>query len=176
MVGLILALCGWLFGESPSVAQQEPPERHVDRVAQLLERPQPQRLSWRKTLFQSLTRIEHGPEGLVREGWAWMAAEGSDAAQANFILYCRRQGLPLPEVSLTEGAGSGLERALALWGSGQLEACATALRSAHRTYPDDARYQGNLDWLAMDLPQSVSAQASSRELVQAVLATRFSRP
>ncbi|MHC4380016.1 MAG: hypothetical protein ACYSU1_02865 [Planctomycetota bacterium] len=176
MVGLILAICGWLLGGEQSREIQDPPQQHVERVAMLLRDPQPDSLYWLQTLFQSLTRIEHGPEELVRQGWSWMAAEGTDAAQANFILYCRRQGLPLPEITLNEAAGSGLERALALWGDGQLEACAVALQSGLRTYPEDARYRGNLDWLAMDPPLRVTAHATSRELVQAVLATRITRP
>ncbi|MFK5956045.1 MAG: hypothetical protein QM477_06335 [Planctomycetota bacterium] len=112
---------------------------------------------------------------IVRQGWAYMAAEGTDAAQANFILYCRRQGLPLPAKTLSEGVNADLERALSLWGEGRLAATEEALKTGLLAYSGDSRYRGNLDWLSMDPPQSVSSVSTSRELAQAVLASRNSR-
>ena len=174
MVGLILWLWGTLASEI--AAPQGPlPERHVERVQALLSEPHPEQLPWLKTLFQSLTRVEHGPPGVIRQGWVYMAAEGTDAAQANFILYCRRQGLPLPEKTLTEGVNSDLERALSHWGEGHLVKTQEALKTGLQAYSGDSRYRGNLDWLSMDLPQRVSSVSTSRELAQAVLATRISR-
>ncbi|MDA0667514.1 MAG: hypothetical protein O3A95_07660 [Planctomycetota bacterium] len=174
MVGLILWLWG-IFAPETTALQGPLPERHVERVRVLLSEPHPERLPWRKALFQSLTRVEHGPPDLVREGWVYMAAEGTDTAQANFILYCRRQGLPLPEIRLTERANSDLERALSLWGEGRLSETQEALKTGLQAYSGDSRFRGNLDWLSMDLPNQVSSVSTTRELAQAVLATRISR-
>lgn len=174
MVGLILWLWG-VFALETTALQGPIPERHVERVRALLSEPHPEHLPWLETLFQSLTRIEHGPTGIVRQGWVYMAAEGTDTAQANFILYCRRQGLPLPEKTLTEGVNAHLERALSLWGEGRLAETQKALETGLQAYHGDSRYRGNLDWLAMNLPHQVSSVSTSRELAQAVLATRISR-
>ena len=174
MVGLIL----WLWGAFASniITPQEPySERHLERVQKLLSEPHPDQLPWLKTLFQSLTRVEHGPPDIVRQGWAYMAAEGTDAAQANFIVYCRRQALPLPAKTVAEGVHSDLERALSLWGEGRLAETLQALETGLEAYSGDSRYRGNLDWLSMQPPQQVSAVSTSRELAQAVLATRISR-
>ena len=113
MAGLILLLLGAL-ALLQADDQGAVPDRDVRRVASLLAAPHPQEPRWLRTLFQSMARVEHGPQDLVRRGWAWMAAEGTDSAQANSILYCRRQELALPEVSGSEAADSALERALAL--------------------------------------------------------------
>jgi len=174
LVGLILWFWSCLAPEN-SEPQGALPERHVARVAELLSDPHPDQLPWLKTLFQSLRRVEHGPVRIVRQGWAYMAAEGTDAAQANFILYCRRQGLPLPEKALLEGGNADLERALALWGEARLTATKEALERGLQAYSGDSRYRGNLDWLSMEPPQSVSSVSTSRELAQAVLASRNSR-
>jgi len=174
LVGLIL----WLWGAFAldAIVPQEPySERHLERVQELLSEPHPDQLLWLKTLFQSLTRVEHGPTDIVRQGWAYMAAEGTDAAQANFIVYCRRQALPLPEKTVAEGAHSDLERALSLWGEGRLTETLQALEIGLQAYSGDSRYRGNLDWLSMQPPQQVSSVSTSRELAQAVLATRISR-
>ena len=172
MVGLI-----WIFvllGTMRDFGQEPISQQHVERVRQLLQTPHPEDVRWLKTLFQSLTRLEHGPTDLMRQGWAWMAKEGTDAAQSNYILYCRRHQLPLPAPSLAEGADSTLERALALWGEGKLEACGEALQAGYTRYPQDARYRNNLLWLNMKPPHTLAADCSLREMAQAVLAARFS--
>lgn len=176
MVGLteiFLTICFGLFG-SPN--QDPVSEVHVQRVKQLLQEPRPEDPRWLATLFQSLTRLEHGPEDLVYEGWRWMAAENTDSAQSNFILYCRRQGLPLPKGTVFEAADSHLERSLALWAVGELEACREALEKGALAYPGDSRYRTNLDWLSMDRPPQVAANANARDLAQAVLASRRAHP
>lgn len=176
MAGLIGLLVAAVLGLASVVPQDPVPEAHVQRVRALLQEPRPEEIYWLKTLFQSLTRLEHGPQDLVYEGWRWMAAENSDSAQSNFILYCRRQALPLPKVSVSEAADSFLERSLALWVAGDLDACREALEKGMAAYPGDARYRTNLDWLSMDRPERLAADATSRDLTQAVLASRRAHP
>lgn len=176
MVGLTGVVVAFLCGFLREPVQDPVPEAHVQRVQQLLQEPQPQDARWLRTLFQSLTRLEHGPQELIHEGWRWMAAEGTDAAQSNFILYCRRQGLPLPDVTVSEAADSTLERSLALWAVGDLDACRTALEEGLAAYPSDSRYRTNLDWLSMDFPAALDPQANARDLAQAVLASRRAHP
>ncbi|MGB0952970.1 MAG: hypothetical protein ACPG31_07075 [Planctomycetota bacterium] len=166
----------FLFGLAWGPTQDPVSEVHVQRVQQLLQEPRPEDPRWLATLFQSLTRLEHGPQELVYEGWRWMAAEKTDSAQSNFILYCRRQGLPLPKGTVIEAADSELERSLALWAVGELDACREALEKGALAYPDDSRYRTNLDWLSMDRPPQVAANANARDLAQAVLASRRAHP
>ncbi len=172
MVGLICVLL--LLGAAGGVGQAPVSQQHVERVRQLLQSPHPEDVRWLKTLFQSLTRLEHGPTDLMHEGWAWMAKDGTDAAQSNFILYCRRHQLPLPAPTLAEGADSTLERALALWGEGKLEACGQALQAGYAQYPQDSRYRNNLLWLQMEPPATLAANCTPGEMAQAILAARFS--
>jgi hypothetical protein len=175
LAGLILQLLLWLVG-LPGGSQEPYPEDHLARVDLLMAAPQAQDRRWRLTLYQSLTRLDSAPPQRVLPAWQLLATQGGDTGQANLILFCRRHGLPLPAVTVSEAGGSGLERSLALWGSGQLEACRSALSVGLATYPGDSRFRTNLDWLDMRLPSQLAADSTSRELAQAVLAARIAHP
>ncbi|MCP4091922.1 MAG: hypothetical protein GY747_00595 [Planctomycetes bacterium] len=172
---MILLLLAWLGLDI--AAQQDPfPADHMERVTQLLGEPAVDSPRWRKTLYQSLTRLERAPVEQTLPAWQILAENSGDIGLANLILFCRRHQLPLPEQTLTEGASSQLERSLALWGSGQLDSCLNAMQAGAAAYPADSRFRTNLDWLKMHAPQELAADCTSRELAQAVLAARAARP
>lgn len=175
MAGLILLILACLV--KPAALPQEPyPVAHLDRLEQLLMEPAANSPRWRNTLYQSLTRLEHAPAERILPAWQLLAQDSGDIGQANLILFCRRHQLPLPKETLSEGASSQLERSLALWGAGQLEACLNALQAGAVAYPEDRRYRTNVEWLKMQTPFELAANSTSRELAQAVLAARAARP
>jgi len=152
------------------------PADHLERVSILMTTPQASSPRWRNTLYQSLTRLEHAPVDITLPAWELLAVDSGDIGQANLILFCRRHGLPLPEIAVSEGASSILERSLAQWGLGQLALCQQSMQAGAAQYPTDSRYSTNLDWLNMRSPKELQATSTSRELAQAVLAARAARP
>jgi hypothetical protein len=156
--------------------QQQPTQsgssKRLDRLAQLLENPQPSQTSWRIQLWQQLKRLEHGHSELVLRGWSALAESGQDGDLANLLIYQRRHSVPLAPVSATEGAEATLERCLHLWGSGKIPATREALTSAIQRFPQDKRFVRNLQWLEMEPPAKISWQESPREFALAVLAAR----
>lgn len=175
MAGLILLLLAWLGWDS-ALSQESYPADHLQRVSLLLREPQASLPRWRNTLYQSLTRLEHAPVAQTLPAWELLAVDSGDTGQANLILFCRRHGLPLPEVALSESASSILERSLAQWGLGQRTACLDSLQAGAAKFPTDSRFRTNLDWLNMRSPKELLADCTARELAQAVLAARLARP
>ena len=165
----------WLLLLVLGAAQEPtPPPGHLERVRALLAAPLPDDPYWRGTLFQSITRLEHAPVADLLPAWQAMAADDSAGARSNLILYCRRHGLPLPDERVDEGPDCALERALAAWGTGEMEEVRTRLERGAAAWPADARWSGNLLWLHGRPPDAVSAAATARDLAQAVLAARAS--
>ena len=157
--------------------EQEPPSPpgHRQRVADLLEHRTDYLPSYyAKTLFQSLTRLEHLPAAELLPAWQAMteAAGGGDWGLANLVLYARRHGLPLPSEQVGEGADPALERALAAWGDQDLMRTEELLTSGFAAWPADSRWSGNLGWLRGEAPPTISATSTARELALAVLAAR----
>jgi hypothetical protein len=175
LAGLILLCLAWLALGS-GVQQNAYPADHLERVSLLMQEPQTSSSRWRNTLYQSLTRLEHAPVAQTLPAWELLAVDGGDVGQANLILFCRRHGLPLPEVALSESASSLVERCLAQWGLGQRTACLESLQAGAAKFPSDSRFRTNLDWLKMSSPKELMADCTSRELAQAVLAARLARP
>jgi len=140
-----------------------------------MQAPLPSETRWRNTLYQSLVRLEHAPLLQTLPAWEILAVDSGDTGIANLILFCRRHGLPLPQISLSEAANSTLERCLALWGDGQQMACQNSLQTGVSMYPTDNRFQTNLDWLNMLPPKELASNCTTRELAQAVLAARTAR-
>lgn len=175
MAGLIFLLLAW-FGWDSALSQESYPANHLERVSLLLREPQASSPRWRNTLYQSLTRLEHAPVAQTLPAWELLAVDSGDVGAANLILFCRRHGLPLPEVALSESASSMLERSLAQWGIGLRTACLKSLQVGAANFPADSRFRTNLDWLNMRSPKELLADCTSRELAQAVLAARLARP
>jgi hypothetical protein len=171
---LLLGLASTLQAQEPAVP---PAADHLARVRSLLAEPQEREPSWRRMLFQSLRRLEFGPQELVRDGWKALDLPGDDAAHANLLVYLRRQGLPLPAPRVDEGQDSLLERALDAWGRLDLTATRRLLEEGARLHPEDGRFRNNLPWLppgplpSVEVPQD----AGIRELAREVLALRRSR-
>ena len=180
--GLLVALIAFLTelctpAGGALAAEQEPPSPpgHRQRVATLLQTQGDYAPDyWAKTMFQSLTRLEHLPAAEMLPAWRAMseAAGGGDWGLANLVLYARRHGLPLPSAQVGEGADPALERALAAWGDQDLVRTEELLRLGLAAWPTDSRWSGNLDWLSGQAPPTISATSTARELALAVLAAR----
>jgi hypothetical protein len=166
---LVLLLCAttWIVGQEPS----DP----LKRLQSLLQAPQPQDAVWRQTIWAQLTQLEHGPVEAVLAGWRYLAENEADRDLANLLIYQRRHGLPLDPVRGSEAAESTLERCLALWGAGQLDAARAALIRATELYPTDIRFRDNLLWLDLSAPAKISLDGSARHLALAVLAAASPR-
>ena len=171
MAGLILLILAWL-GTDFALLQNPYPADHLERVALLMQAPKASEPRWRNTLYQSLVRLEHAPVLQTLPAWELLAQDSGDTGLANLILFCRRHGLPLPQISVSEVADSALERCLALWGDGRQMACQDSLQAGAAMYPSDDRFRTNLDWLNMLPPKELAANCSARELAQVVLAAR----
>jgi len=158
-------------------AQTAAPGDHIARVRVLLGDPKPTDVNWRKMLFQSVRRLEFGPQELVTAAWQALDLPGDDRGHSNLLVYLRRHGLPLPAPRVDEAADSLLERALAAWGALDFSSARSQLEEGSRRFPQDARFTNNLPWLPVVPvpPTRVDAAAGGRELAFAVLALRLSR-
>jgi len=170
----MLTLFAW--GEQLQ-AQAAVPVDHIARVRELLQEPKLTDVQWRKRLFQSVRRLEFGPEELVTAAWRALDLPGDDRGHANLLVYLRRHGLPLPPPRVDEAADSLLERALAAWGTLDLKTARSLLEEGTRRFAQDARFANNLPWLPVVPvpPAQVPVASGSRELALAVLALRLSR-
>lgn len=174
MVGLIVLT---LLVILPVPLQQDPAlEPHRQRVVALLESAQTADLAWRKTLFQSITRLEHAPVEEILPAWEILATSGGDSDQGNLVLFQRRRGLPLAARGVDEGVDALLERALAAWGEGRRAEAAALLDSCLLRAPEDDRAPSNLAWLERKSPQVLNSRCDARAAAHAVLAARGALP
>ncbi|MBC8370151.1 MAG: hypothetical protein H8E25_09130 [Planctomycetes bacterium] len=173
MAGLILAFPLWVCCMPLAQDANDLESLHSSRLTKLLSNP---RNDWYfvNTVFQSVTRLEHHHRDLSLRAWQFLNQPVSDAAISNILVFSRRNQLPLPEVTVAEGANSILERALYLWGKQQIGQADQLLASAENKFADDLRFKNNRAWISMLPPSQLAATAASRELCQAVLA--FKRP
>lgn len=167
---------GWLPLIATLVLTSQDPEPHLARVEALLADPRTEDLAWRKTLFQSVSRLEHAPATLVEPAWRALAAAGTDADRANLLLYQRRHGLPLEAPALDEGVDALLERALGAWGAARPAEARERLDAAAALAPTDDRVRTNLDWLLRRPPSTLRPDADPRAAAHAVLAARGGMP
>ena len=175
MVGLILLLLalagGAEAGEDETLAQQRA-RRSLEQLHAWLQRD-PALPAWRGAVFQKLSWLERIDDPAVHLAWMELARGGSDADEANLLLYRRRQGLPLGALAdRLEGPEVCLEYALFLWGESRLQEAASALGDFVQRYPADARFRDNLDWLLERQPPSFSCDGDARATALAVMLQR----
>ncbi|MDP6962816.1 MAG: hypothetical protein QGF46_01475 [Planctomycetota bacterium] len=169
MVGLILLL-PMIFSWLP--IQQQTDDLiaiHLQRVENLLATTG-EGWYFENTLFQSITRLEHGHTEIVHDAWQRLNQSPNDRSISDLILFSRRNQLPLPPTAFIEENHSALERALALWGDSKTDESLAAMRLAQLSYPTDSRFENNISWITMSPPKVLDSQSSSRELCQAILA------
>ncbi len=175
LIAVLTELCTPAGGALATGQEPQSPPGHRQRVAALLQNQADYAPDYfAKTMFQSLTRLEHLPAAEMLPAWRAMseAAGGGDWGLANLILYARRHGLPLPPAQVGEGADPALERALAAWGDQDFARSEFLLNYGFATWPTDSRWSGNLGWLSGEAPPTLSSTSTARELALAVLAAR----
>ena len=171
MVGLIFLALWSLFAQEPTLESTS-----LSRLQGLLAQPTPHSAAWHTQVRTLLPRLEHEPSPAVLAAWAELAKDGADFNRANWVLYCRRHALVLPEVQGDLGVEEALERGLALWGLQDLLPSKQAFQQAVEQFPEDIRFLRNLNWLLQQSPPSFQPQSSSRELALWVLAEDLSPP